>query len=182
MDEHHIGDIVIEITDVDKKSKQQPRCSEHDNEFLERPRLPIAAKLIALWNLLFELVVGVPYIFLMLWVGDDFSMEAVVICGFLFAIVHTAASACSFGRYNRKYGVSEWKFVLLNVLPLLFILCSVWGVLWFLVSVLKVGLTFSIGFVILMLVFTVCFAGYSVVYGVFLSMSLGVRFAVCRKR
>lgn len=182
MDEHRIDDIIIDITDVDKKPNRQTQHSERDNERPERPCLPIAVKLIALWNLLFELVVGVPYIFLMLWVRDDFGMEAVVICGFLFAVVHTAASACSFGRYNRKYGVSEWKFVLLNVLPLLFILCSVWGVLLFLVSVLKVGLTFSIGFVILMLVFTVCFAGYSVVYGVFLFMSLGIRFAVCRKR
>lgn len=85
----------------------------------ERPRLPVAAKLAALWSLLFGLFAGIPFILFNALLGDDWGAGAVVIAALLFVCAHTAASAVSFGRYERKYGVSEWKFVLLNALPLL---------------------------------------------------------------
>lgn len=130
----------------------------------DKPELPIAAKLTPLWSLLFGIVIGVPFIFLMSWLGDDRGAAAVVIAVLIFACAHSAASALLFGRLGRKYGVSKWKFVPLSVLPLLAA-----GIIMYLTAYFIgdwSGLTWA--------VFGICFAGYSVVYAVLLSMLLGV--------
>lgn len=80
MDEKHI-DMVVEITDVDEIA-----------EYRKTPRTVFPVKVIALLNVLFEIAVGVPYIFLMSWVGDDFGAVGAVIGGLVFAAAHTAAS------------------------------------------------------------------------------------------
>lgn len=159
-------DFTVEITD------EEP--VQHSGSFGNMPkRLPRGTKLLALWNLLFELIVGVPFIFLMSWVGDDFGTGAVVICGVLFACAHTAASAISFKWYKRKYGVSAPKFVLLNALPLFLIGAVVYFTVW---SGLVVISDFVIA--ILLAVFCACFWGYSVVYAALLSAVLGIMHAV----
>lgn len=162
-------DFTVEITD------EEP--VHHSGSFGDMPkRLPRGAKLLALWSALFALVVGVPFVLLMSWVGDDFGTGAVVICGLLFACAHTAASAVSFKRYKRKYGVFAWQFVLLCVLPLLAL-----GAVAYLTA-RAVGGWDALFFAI----FALCYGGYSVVYGALLSAVLGINHAVekksCRER
>ena len=157
---------------VDTDGYKEPENRQIPQRTVKRSRLPVGAKLLALWNLLFELIVGVPYIFLMSWVGDDFGAAAAIIGGLLLASVHTAASAVSFKRYKRKYGVSAWKFVLLNALPLFLI-----GTLIFLAAQTE-AFTVDFGTAILLAVFCVCFLGYSAVYAALLSIALGIKRAV----
>ncbi len=111
---------------VDIADQEEPCRSGSSGDNPVPPRLATGAKLIALWNLLFGLVVGVPFVLLMSWVGDDFGTGAVVICGLLFACAHTAASSVSFKRYKRKYEVSAPKFVLISTVKSMFssIMCS----------------------------------------------------------
>ncbi len=161
------NDITVIITDYEEPYR--PRRSGNNSE---RPRLPVSAKLFALWSLLFGLIVGVPYIFLMAWFGDDFGAGAVIVCGLLFACIHTAASAVSFRRYKRKYGVSVWQFVLLSVLPLLALGAVSYLTAW------AVGGWDGLFFAI----FAVCYGGYSVVYGALLSAALGIGHLIERGR
>lgn len=169
MNDAENNDFTVIITDY-----EEPHRSGSSGDNPEPPRLSAAAKLIALWNLLFELIVGVPYIFLMSWAGDDFGAGAVVICGLLFACAHTAASAVSFKRYNRKYGVSAVKFVLLNALPL-FLICAV----RYAAALMGIYITTTIdrGTGILLAVLYTGFFGYSVVYAALLSAALGIMHA-----
>lgn len=163
-------DFTVEITD------EEP--VQHSGSFGNMPkRLPRGTKLLALWNLLFELIVGVPFIFLMSWVGDDFGTGAVVICGVLFACAHTAASAVSFNRYKRKYEVSAPNFVTLNALPLFLIGAVIYFAGW---SGLIVTNNFGIG--IFLAVFCACFLGYSAVYAALLSAVLGIKHAVGKRK
>lgn len=163
------NDIIITITDY-----EEPYRPRRPGNKPERPRLPISGKLIALWNLLFELIVGIPFFGLMAVVGDDSGGGAAVIGGLLFACVHTAASAVAFNRFYCKHGgVPAWKFVLLNVLPLLII-----GAVLILIPILSETVAvfdfFSLDFVLLSGVFGICFSGYSVLYGALLSAVLGI--------
>lgn len=135
----------------------------------ERPRLAAAEKLIVLWNLLFELVVGVPFIILM----ADFGASTRVFGGLLFVCAHTAASAVSFKRYKRKYGVSAPKFVSLNALPLFLI-----GAVMYVAGLVSKDL----GITLLFGVFCVCFLGYSVVYASLLSAVIGIMHAVGKRK
>lgn len=160
------NDFTVDITDY-----EEPCHSGSSGDNPEPPRLATRAKLIALWNLLFGLVVGVPFIFLMSWVGDDLGAVAVVIGGLLFACAHAAASAVSFTRYKRKYNVSAWQFVLLCVLPLLAL-----GAVSYLTA-LAVGGWDSLFFAI----FALCYGGYSVVYAALLSAALGIMHAVGKR-
>lgn len=168
MNDTENNDFTVIITDY-----EEPYRSGSSGDDPEPPRLATGAKLIALWNLLFELIVGVPFIFLMSWVGDDFGADAVVICGLLFACAHTAASAVSFKRYNRKYGVSAVKFVLLNALPLFLI-----GAVRYAAALMGIYITTDLGTGILLAVLYTGFFGYSVVYAALLSAALGIMHAV----
>lgn len=141
-------------------------------------RLPVRAKLIALWNLLLEIIAGVPYIFLMSWVGDDWGAGAAIIGGLLFAAAHTAGSVFSYRHYERKYGIVEWRFVLLNVLPLLILAAGIYVVLY---MKGRYG-TLSFGAALVFGAFSVCFGGYSAVYGAMLSAALGIRHKLERRR
>lgn len=161
MNEPETFDFTVVITD------DEERCRSGSEGAALAPRLATRAKLIALWNLLFGLVVGVPFVLLMSWVGDDFGAGAVVICGLLFACAHTAASAASFKRYKRKYGVSAWQFVLLCVLPLLALGAVSYLTAW------AVGGWDALFFAI----FALSYGGYAVVYGVLLSAVLGIMHA-----
>lgn len=155
MNETEKSDSIAEI--ADNELNPSPRSSG------DKPGLPIAAKLTPLWSLLFGVVIGVPFIFLMSWLGDDWGAAAVVIAALIFACAHSAASALLFRQLGRKYGVSKWKFVLQSVLPLLAA-----GIIMYLTAYFIgdwSGLTWA--------VFGICFAGYSVVYAVLLSMLLG---------
>lgn len=158
-------DFTVDITD------EEP--AQHSGSFGDMPKhnLPRGAKLLALWSGLFGLVVGVPFILLMSWVGDDFGAGAVVICGLLFAYAHTAASAVSFKRYRRKYDVFAWQFVLLCVLPLLALGAVSYLTAW------AVGGWDALFFAL----FALCYGGYSVVYGALLSAALGIKHAVGKK-
>lgn len=171
MNDTENNDLTVIITD-----NEETYSSGSSGDNPEPPRLAAAAKLIALWNLLFELVVGVPFIFLMSWVGDDFGAGAVVICGLLFACAHTAASAVSFKRYNRKYGVSAVKFVLLNALPLFLI-----GAVRYAAALMGIYITTDLGTGILLAVLYTGFFGYSVVYAALLSVVLGIKHAVGKR-
>ncbi|MDE6727970.1 MAG: hypothetical protein K2J80_08535 [Oscillospiraceae bacterium] len=171
MNDTENNDFTVIITDHEEPCRSG---SSVDNP--EPSRSTAAAKLIALWNLLFELIVGVPFIFLMSWVGDDFGAGAVVIGGLLFACAHTAASTVSFKRYERKYEVSAPKFVTLNALPLFLIGAVIYFAGW---SGLIVTNNFGIG--IMLAVFCVCFLGYSVVYAALLSAMLGIKHAVGKR-
>lgn len=162
------------IVDIDEYKK--PDDWQNPRHTVNSPRLPLGAKLLALWNLLFELIVGVPYIFLMSWVGDDFGAAAAIIGGLLFACAHTAASAAAFKRYKRKYEVSAPKFVSMNALPLFLI-----GALIFLTEKME-AFTADFGTAILLAVFCVCFMGYSVVYAALLSAVLGIKHAVGKRK
>lgn len=154
-------DFTVDITD------QEP--AQRSGSFGDMPKqhLPRGAKLLALWSGLFGLVVGVPFVLLMSWVEDDFGTGAVVICGLLFACAHTAASAVSFKRYKRKYGVSAWQFVLLCVLPLLALGAVSYLTAW------AVGGWDALFFAI----FALSYGGYAVVYGVLLSAVLVIMHA-----
>lgn len=181
MDENR-ADMVVEINEVDTSAEvtelvQYSECADERRES-PRPRLPLGAKLIALRNLLFEIIVGVPYVFLMAWVGDDFGAGAVIICSLIFAAAHTAASVVLYGRYKRKYGVAEWKYALLNALPAL-ILGAMICVVIYLMGQYK---TLDFGTAILIGIPAECFAGYSAVYGALLSVALGIRYSVKKKR
>lgn len=155
---------------------KEPDNRQTPQHTVDLPRLPVGAKLLALWNLLFELIVGVPYIFLMSWVGDDFGAAAAVIGGLLFACAHTAASVVSFKRYKRKYEVSAPKFVLMDALPLFII-----GALIFLITHME-AFTADFGTAILLAVFCVCFSGYSIVYAALLSAVLGIKFTIAKRK
>lgn len=168
MNEPENNDFTVIIND-----DEEPYRSGSSGDDPEPPRLATGAKLIALWNLLFELIVGVPFIFLMSWVGDDFGAGAVVICGLLFACAHAAASAVSFKRYNLKYGVSAVKFVLLNALPLFLI-----GAVRYAAALMGIYITTDLGTGILLAVLYTGFFGYSVVYAALLSAALGIMHAV----
>lgn len=159
-----INDITIDIND-----NEEPIRSGRSGNNSGRSGLPAVAKHFALWNLLFELVVGVLFLCFMAALHDDGS--AIFICGLIFACVHTAISVDLFKRYYQKNGVPAWKFALLNFLPLFII-----GVVMILVPVISELTGFSIGieFDLMSGVYGVCFAGYSIVYGVFLTAALGI--------
>lgn len=174
MNDTENNNITIVINDY-----EEPFRTGRSGNKTERPRLPIAAKLIALWNLLFELIIGVPFIFLMAWLGDDCGAGAVVVATLLFVCAHTAASAVSFRRYKLKYKIPAWKFVLLNALPLLFIGALAFVIPW-LVPIF--GFNFGLGDAIFFVILSVCFSGYSVVYGVLLTAVLGIGHLIERKK
>lgn len=153
------NDITVVISDY-----EEPCRTGRSGDKPERPGLPVAAKLAALWSLLFGLFVGIPFIFFNAWLGDDYGAVAVVIAALLFVCAHTAASAVSFGRYKRKYNVPARKFVLLNALPLLAL-----GAVSFLAA-WTVGGWDGLFFAII----AICYGGYSVVYGVLLTAALGI--------
>lgn len=158
-------DFTVVITD------DEERCRSGSEGSAPAPRLATRVKLIALWNLLFGLVVGVPFVLLMSWVGDDCGSGAVVICALLFACAHTTASAVSFKRYRLKYNAFVWQFVLLCVMPLLVLGAVSYITAW------AVGGWDSIFFAI----FALSCGGYSVVYGVLLFAVLGIMHAVKNK-
>lgn len=149
----------VDITD------EEP--AQRSGSFGEMPKLPLGAKLLALWSGLFGLVAGVPFVLLMSLVGDDFGAGAVVICGLLFACAHTAASAVSFKRYKRKYDVFAWQFVFLCALPMLAL-----GAVAFITAT-----AFSDWDALFFAIFALCYGGYSVVYGALLSVVLGIMYA-----
>lgn len=167
MNETENNNITIVINDY----KDPYRMGRSGNK-PERPRLPIAAKLTALWSSLFGLFVGIPIFFFMAWLGDDFGAGTVVVSALLFVCVHAAASAVLFKRYKRKYKVPAWKFVLLNALPLLAL-----GAVSFLTA-WAVGGWDSLLFEI----FAMCYGGYFVVYGVLLSAVLGIGHLIERRK
>lgn len=172
-----INDITIDINDNEEsirsvrsgRSGYKPEC----------PRLPVPAKLFWLWNLLFELTVGILYIGLMSVAGDDYGGFAVVIGGLLFVCAHTAVSAALFKRYYQKNRVPAWKFVLWNSLPLFII-----GAVMILIPILSnfIENDLDLGFVLVSGVFGLCFACYSAVYGVFLTAVLGIGHLIERNR
>lgn len=163
MDENRV-DMIVEITDIDKNG-------ENRKNLLPRPMFPAA--IIALWNMLFEIIAGAPYIGFMSWVGDDFGAGGAIIGGLVFAAAHTAASTALYKKYE-QHGVPEWKFVLLNALPMFIICAMMFFVLRYLSEYGSLGFGAAIFFGILI----VCFVGYSVVYGVILSITLGIRHSV----
>lgn len=138
--------------------------------------LLFSAKLFWSWNLLFELVIGVPFIGLMSMFGDDGS--AVIICGLIFACVHTAASAAMFKKHYRKNGVPAWKFVLLNALPLLLISVFIYVIALLMIHVFVLDLEF----ILWLWYFSVSSFLYSAVYGVFLTAVLGIEHMIERSR
>lgn len=160
MNETEKSDITVEIVDYDEDIRRPRRSGNKP----ERPGLPAAVKLTALGSLLFGIVVGVPFIFLMSWLGDDWGAGAVVIAASVFACAHAAASAVLFRYLGRRYGVSVWKFVPLGALPL-----SASGIALFLAAFIIGGWN---GF--FLAIFGVCFAGYSVAYAALLSAALGI--------
>ncbi len=164
MNETEKSDIIVEIVNYDDIDEEDIRRSGRLGNRLERPGLPAAAKLTALCSLLFGIVAGVPFIILMSWLGDDWGAGAVVIAAAVFACAHAAVSAVLFRRLGRKYGVSEWKFVPLSVLPLFAI-----GVVLFLAAFLIGGWSG-----LFLAILGVCFAGYSTVYAALLSAALGI--------
>lgn len=157
MNETEKSDSIVGIAD----NENGVRSSQSTGD---KPKLPIAAKLTPLWSLLFGGVIGVPFIFLMSWLGDDWGAGAVVIAALIFVCAHSAGSALLFRRLGRKYGVPKWKFVPLSVIPLL----AVGVIMYTAASFIKGWSSLSWA------VFGVCFAGYSVVYAALLSMLLGV--------
>ncbi len=159
MNETEKSDSIAEIAG----DENDIRCPRSSGDRPGRPGLPTAVKLIALWSLLFGIVIGVPFIFLMSWLGDDWGAGAVVIAVLIFACAHSAASALLFRRLGRKYGVSRWKFVPLSVLPLLAA-----GIIMYLTAYF-IGDWSGLIWAFL----GIPFAGYSVVYAVLLSVLLG---------
>lgn len=166
MNEPESFDFTVVITDNEERSRSGIAGAA------SAPRLAAGAKLLALWSLLFGLVVGVPFVHFMFLVGDDFGAGAVVICGLLFACAHTAASAVSFKRYKRKYDVFAPQFVFLCALPMLGL-----GVVSFLTA-MSIGGWGGVHFGIIAL----CYGGYSVVYGTLLSVVLGIMYARGKNR
>lgn len=164
------NDITVIITDNEEPFR--PRSS---GDKPERPRLPRSSKFIALWNLLFELIIGIPFLGLMAVVGDDHGGGAVIFCGLLFAFAHMIISVTLFYRHYCENGVPAWKFVLLNVLPLLII-----GAVLILIPILSEttalfdDLDLSLGFLLYSGFLGICFGGYSIVYGALLSAVLGI--------
>lgn len=139
-------------------------------------RLPFRAKLIALWNFLFEIIAGVPYICLMSWVGDDWGAWAAILGGVLFALAHTVAAVFSFGHYERKYRMDEWEYELLNVLPLFIISVVTFWV------VTNCDVIHDLGTGLIVTVLCLAFGGYSIVWCGFLCAALGIRHKLERRR
>lgn len=158
------NDITVIISDY-----EEPYFWRHSGDKPERPRLPISAKRIALRNLLFELAVLVPFILLMAWGGDDGS--AVIICELFFACIHTAISAGSFKQCYRKNGVSAWKFLVLNTLPLPLVSAFTYAVGALMANVFDV---FDLGLIMAFWFLSVGFLLYSIMYCVFLLAALGI--------
>lgn len=132
-----------------------------------------AMALLGVLSVAFAIVVGVPLIFLMAWLGDDWGAGAVVIAVSVFALLHAVGSTFAAKHYKRKYGLSAPKFALLNVLPpfalavlIYVVICLAelgWnGLLWALIAV-------SLG-------------GYMIGYAAVLSAVMGIMYAIDRKR
>lgn len=142
-----------------------------------RSGLLFSTKLFWLWNLLFELITGIAFIYFMSLFHDDGS--AVIICGLIFVCVHTAASAALFKQHYCKNCIPAWKFVLLNALPLFLIgvfIYAVDGLMSEVFCVFGLDLTMALWF------FSVSSFLYSVVYGVLLTAALGIGHLIERKR
>ena len=148
---------------------------DENNNNISPFRLPFRAKLIALWNFLFEIIAGVPYICLMVWVVDDWGAWAAILGGVLFALAHTVAAVFSFGHYERKYRMDEWEYELLNVLPLFIISVVTFWV------VTNCDVIHDLGTGLIVVILSFCFGVYSMVWCGFLCAALGIRHRLERR-
>lgn len=132
-----------------------------------------AMALLGFLSVVFAIVVGVPMIFLMAWLGDDWGAGAVAVAVSVFALLHAVGSTFAAKRYKRKYGLSAPKFVLLNVLPTLILAALVYVVI----------LNLNIGWdALLWAIIAVSLGGYMIGYAVILSAVMGITHAVAGKR
>ena len=148
---------------------------DENNNNISPFRLPFRAKLIALWNFLFEIIAGVPYICLMVWVVDDWGAWAAILGGVLFALAHTVAAVFSFGHYERKYRMDEWEYELLNVLPLFIISVVTFWV------VTNCDVIHDLGTGLIVVILSFCFGVNSMVWCGFLCAALGIRHRLERR-
>lgn len=70
-----------------------------------------------------------------------------------------------------QQGVPEWKFVLVNVLPMIILCAAVYAVM----NLTSEYGSLGFGTVVFFGILIACFAGYSTVYGAVLSITLGIR-------
>ena len=120
----------------------------------------------------FAIVVGIPMVFLMAWLGDDWGAGTVVIAVSIFALLHAVGSTFAALHYKRKNELPMPKFVLLNVLPI------------FVLAVLLYAAAYLIGSWdgLLFALFAVSIGGYTIGYTALLSAVMGIAYAIGRKR
>lgn len=136
-------------------------------------RKQTAMALLGFLSVVFAIVVGVPLIFLMAWLGDDFGAGAVVIAVSFFALLHAVGSTFAAKHYKRKYGLSAPKFALLNVLPPFALAVLIYVVIFF-AELGWDGLLWA--------VIAVSLGGYMIGYAAVLSAVIGITYAIDRKR
>ena len=166
------ADMIVEITATDESAEKTELAlyNERADERAEqrradkRSRRLSPAMPMALRNLLLELVVGIP--FFLCCVHSDNGM-AIYIGGLIFAACHTAFSVFAYGHYKRICGIAEWKYVLLNMLPLIILAALAFVVM--IIGLREVGAVLTVGFI------SIFSALYSVLYGALLSIVLGIR-------
>ena len=120
----------------------------------------------------FAIVVGVPMVSLMAWLGDDWGAGAVVIAVSIFVLLHAAGSTFAAKHYKQKYGLSMPKFVLLNVLPMFALAVLLYAVAYLIGT--WDGLFFAL--------IAVSVGGYTIGYAAVLSAVMGIVYAIGRKR
>lgn len=165
--------MIVEITDTDASADKTELAGYYERAEQRRadkrsrrlsPAMPMALR-----NLLLELVVGIPF-FLCCVHGDN--GVAIYIGGLIFAACHTAFSVFAYGHYERLCGIAEWKYVLLNMLPL--IILAALGFAVMIIGLLEGESFLYIGF------FSIFSALDSVLYCALLSMVLSIRRVIKR--
>lgn len=171
-DDRDMIDMTVEITDIDESAEKTELArynAEADERAEQRPR-PSSAMPMAFRNLLLELVIGIPF-FLCCERGDNGA--ALIIGGLVLAAGHTAFSTLVYGHYKRLCGVAEWKYVLLNVLPLI-----AFAVLAFAAGVISVNFDIDFFPYFSAYFFSIFSAMYAMLYCALLSLVLGIRHGI----
>lgn len=132
-----------------------------------------AVLLLAVLSVVFPIAVGLPLVFLMAWVGDDFGAGAAAVSVSVFALLHAVGSTFSARRYKRKYGLSAPKFALLNILPTF----ALAALTYLIVIFSDMGWDGLVPAVI-----AVSFGGYMLGYAAVLSIVMGIAHIIDRKK
>lgn len=140
-----------------------------------------AVILLGILGSIFTLCIGVSEITIIALIGDDYGVAAAALAALIPVSIHTVASFFAYRRFRRKYGMSAWKFVVLNVLPALVI-----GALVFFayqtmhkLNIAGYGENYK---GLLEALMSIAVMGYSVVYAALLSAVLWIQHAVFKKK